>query len=364
MWKTCQSEQGSERMHKPPRADARTFLTSLLCRFVLFLCVVLSYSFECATAKDARHYFLNGMKKRLVASHRMNQSSSRSHCIFTLEVQKSTQSSPRPVVSTLSLVDLAGSEKASLTGASGDVLAQSIGINKSLFVLRKVIKALATLSSAAAAGGERSVARALAHVPYRDSTLTRLLQHSLGGNCLTLMLACISPSDVYIEENLSTLNYAGMAKKISNQASVNEDPQAALIRRLRAEIKKLRGMLSRASQTFTWGGGGVGGLQASSSSRNLLKPGSSPTQQLLASSSDMSLGQKLIDSVELIRTLMADNNELRTHFQEHAAQVENVEFQNATLNQENDELRDRIHFLEVCFSSPVRVVLVPPTSLF
>jgi hypothetical protein len=45
------------------------------------------------------------------------------------------------------LVDLAGSERTALTGATGVLLHQSIGINKSLFVLRKVIAALAQQSA-------------------------------------------------------------------------------------------------------------------------------------------------------------------------------------------------------------------------
>ena len=74
------------------------------------------YTFDCPSAKVARNYFLNGMKKRLVASHKMNASSSRSHCIFTLEVTKrATGPGTGPggpgeveVKSKLALVDLAG----------------------------------------------------------------------------------------------------------------------------------------------------------------------------------------------------------------------------------------------------------------
>ena len=74
----------------------------------------------------------------------MNSASSRSHCLFTFQVEQVDASIPQDViVSKLVLVDLAGSEKASSTGATGLVLNQSIGINKSLFTLRKVIAALA-----------------------------------------------------------------------------------------------------------------------------------------------------------------------------------------------------------------------------
>lgn len=265
-------------------------------------------------------------------------------------------------------VHSAGSERVALTGATGQVLQQSIGINKSLFVLRKVIKSLSKLAAATGGdggGGVDRASKALAHVPYRDSTLTRLLQHSLGGNSVTLMLACLSPSDLYAEENLSTLNYAGLTKRIANSASINEDPQTALIRKLRAEVKLLRGMLARANQTFVLGRGssptaaavaggggvalsalrpgagvGVGASSGSSGSSLSLYPSSLSAQQV-------AIGEKLVDSVNIIKELVRDNNALRHLYEQHRSETEQLEIQNATLNQENDELRDRVHFLEV-----------------
>ena len=78
------------------------------------------------------------------------------------------------------------------------------------------------------------VARA-AHVPYRDSTLTRLLKQSLGGSCHTLMIACISPSDEHVDENTSTLSYAARARAITNAPTVNMDPKMAQVRRYQSE---------------------------------------------------------------------------------------------------------------------------------
>jgi hypothetical protein len=74
--------------------------------------------------------------------------------------------------------------------------------------------------------------------------LTRLLEDSLGGNCKTTMMACISPSqDAYNESN-STLKFAERAKKIKNVAQINEDlDQVALLRKYELELKKLRGEL-------------------------------------------------------------------------------------------------------------------------
>lgn len=364
------------------------------------------YIFECKSAKEARNYFLNGMKKRLVASHKMNASSSRSHCIFTIYLEQKPANDPEQIItSKLSLVDLvsstsmqreragfagcssahrvrfahglasdsrssqAGSERVALTGATGNVLQQSIGINKSLFVLRKVIKSLAKLGSATAAGG--SPGGKVVH-PYRDSTLTRLLKHSLGGNSITIMIACISPSDAYIDENLSTLNYAGLTKNIANNVHINEDPKTALIRKLRAEIKMLRGLLAKANQSFSIGGGaGVGQqqLMPAMSSSSYLSPSArngsvssrshsfsqqqssqqallSPSSSAVVAAADPTLSQKIIESVGIIKTLLADNAELRGLYDSHASQVESLEFSNVTLSAENNELRERIHFLE------------------
>jgi kinesin family protein 4/21/27 len=51
----------------------------------------------------------------------------------------------------------------------------------------------------------------LSYVPYRDSKLTTLLRQSLGGNSFCLMIACVAPLELYLEENISTLNYAARA---------------------------------------------------------------------------------------------------------------------------------------------------------
>jgi hypothetical protein len=141
--------------------------------------------------------------------------------------------------------DLAGSERASKTGASGDVLKQGAAINKSLSALGNVINALAE-------GGK-------GHIPYRDSKLTRLLQHSLGGNSLTVMIATASPADDNFEETVSTLNYANRAKNIKNDAKRNEDVNEAMIRQLREEIEALRKALAAAQSSGTGAGAGAGG---------------------------------------------------------------------------------------------------------
>ena len=60
-----------------------------------------------------------------------------------------------------------------------------------------------------------------------------VLTDSLGGNSLTVMIACVSPADSNMEETLSTMRYADRARKIKNKPVINRDPQAAEILRLK-----------------------------------------------------------------------------------------------------------------------------------
>ena len=106
----------------------------------------------------------------------------------------------------MNLVDLAGSERASATGATGARLKEGANINKSLSALGNVINALVEQAKGSAKKG--------VFVPYRNSKLTRVLQESLGGNSITVMLAAMSPAGSSAEETISTLKYADRAKAI------------------------------------------------------------------------------------------------------------------------------------------------------
>ncbi|KAI1978862.1 hypothetical protein LOZ53_002805 [Ophidiomyces ophidiicola] len=197
-----------------------------------------------------------GNKARTVAATNMNETSSRSHAVFTLTLTQKRHDAETTMdtekVSRISLVDLAGSERATSTGATGARLKEGAEINRSLSTLGRVIAALADLSS----GKKKNAAM----VPYRDSVLTWLLKDSLGGNSMTAMIAAISPADINYEETLSTLRYADSAKRIKNHAVVNEDPNARMIRELKEELAQLRSKLGGAVAGGS--GGGVGGAAA------------------------------------------------------------------------------------------------------
>ncbi|THH02632.1 hypothetical protein EW145_g6722 [Phellinidium pouzarii] len=181
-----------------------------------------------------------GNKARTVAATNMNETSSRSHAVFTLLLTMKRHDADTNLdtekVSRINLVDLAGSERANSTGATGQRLKEGANINKSLTTLGKVISALALASQVDNKKGKKG--KGDDFVPYRDSVLTWLLKDSLGGNSKTAMIAAISPADY--DETLSTLRYADQAKKIKNKAVVNEDPNARLVRELKEELETLR----------------------------------------------------------------------------------------------------------------------------
>ncbi|KAM6432986.1 kinesin-like protein KIF16B isoform 2-T2 [Rhynochetos jubatus] len=188
-----------------------------------------------------------GNLNRTTAATGMNDVSSRSHAIFTINFTQAKFDSEMPceTVSKIHLVDLAGSERADATGATGVRLKEGGNINKSLVTLGNVISALADLSQDAINPLSK---KKQVFVPYRDSVLTWLLKDSLGGNSKTIMIATISPADVNYGETLSTLRYANRAKNIINKPTINEDPNVKLIRELRAEIARLKALLAQGNQ--------------------------------------------------------------------------------------------------------------------
>lgn len=190
--------------------------------------------------QDIHDLMDEGNKARTVAATNMNETSSRSHAVFTIIFTQRKHDNNSGLtaekVSKISLVDLAGSERADSTGAQGTRLKEGANINKSLTTLGKVISALAEI----AATKKKKKAD---FIPYRDSALTWLLRENLGGNSKTAMIAAISPADINYDETLSTLRYADRAKQIVCKAIVNEDANAKLIRELKDEIERLKAML-------------------------------------------------------------------------------------------------------------------------
>ena len=194
-------------------------------------------------------YMRMGDHSRTTASTKMNDTSSRSHAVFTIMLKqihhdyKTDETTER--LARIRLVDLAGSERAKATEATGQRLREGGNINKSLTTLGRVIAALADPKHARIQNSNRKNKDI---VPYRDSILTWLLKDSLGGNSKTAMIACIAPSDY--DETLSTLRYADQAKRIRTTAIVNQDhvssaEKDAQITDMQETIRALRWTLSQ-----------------------------------------------------------------------------------------------------------------------
>jgi len=170
------------------------------------------------SASDVLNLMRRAQHSRHIGETKMNKSSSRSHCLFTIQVHGKLAllrgDGEMEFNGKLHMVDLAGSECAKSAGndkGAPDAVARErerMNINRSLLTLGRVITVLKEKVL-----GKNTNAR----IPYRDSKLTRVLQESLGGRCKTIIVATLSPSITAIEESLSTLNYAHSATGIINK---------------------------------------------------------------------------------------------------------------------------------------------------
>ncbi|KAG6625335.1 kinesin-like protein NACK1 [Carya illinoinensis] len=172
--------------------------------------------------------------QRQVGETALNDNSSRSHQIIRLTIESTLRENSdcvRSFVASLNFVDLAGSERASQTHADGARLREGCHINLSLMTLTTVIRKL-------------SVGKRTGHIPYRDSKLTRILQHSLGGNARTAIICTLSPALSHVEQSRNTLFFATRAKEVTNNARVNmvvSDKQ--LVKHLQKEVARLEAEL-------------------------------------------------------------------------------------------------------------------------
>ncbi|KAI9828524.1 MAG: hypothetical protein M1819_006580 [Sarea resinae] len=192
--------------------------------------------------QDVMDIIMRGNEYRTMSPTEANATSSRSHAVLQINLSQKDRNADvnEPhTMATLSIIDLAGSERASATKNRGDRLLEGANINKSLLALGSCINALCD-------------PRKRNHVPYRNSKLTRLLKFSLGGNCRTVMIVCVSPSSQHFDETQNTLRYANRAKNIQTKVTRNVynvnrhvkdflkkiDEQMALINELKQQQKE------------------------------------------------------------------------------------------------------------------------------
>uniref|UniRef100_A0A8C6V6A1 plus-end-directed kinesin ATPase n=1 Tax=Neogobius melanostomus TaxID=47308 RepID=A0A8C6V6A1_9GOBI len=244
-----------------------------------------------------------GNKARTVAATNMNETSSRSHAVFTIVFTQKKHDNETDLstekVSKISLVDLAGSERADSTGAKGTRLKEGANINKSLTTLGKVISALAEVSKKK---------KKTDFIPYRDSVLTWLLRENLGGNSRTAMVAALSPADINYDETLSTLRYADRAKNIKCNAVINEDPNNKLVRDLKDEVSRLRELL-RAQGLGDILDTPIGSLTASPSLGSLCSQGLQSVSSIQERIMSTPGGEEAIERLKESEKIIAELNE-------------------------------------------------------
>ncbi|KAF7254330.1 Kinesin-like protein KIF6 [Varanus komodoensis] len=181
--------------------------------------------------EEALNLLFLGDTNRMIAETPMNQASTRSHCIFTIHISSKEPGSATIRRSKLHLVDLAGSERVGKTGVGGQLLTEAKYINLSLHYLEQVIIALPEKNRS--------------HIPYRNSMMTSVLRDSLGGNCMTTMIATLSLEKRNIDESISTCRFAQRVGLIKNEAILNEeiDPRLMIVQ-LKKEIQELKNELA------------------------------------------------------------------------------------------------------------------------
>ena len=171
-----------------------------------------------------------GDDNRVVAETPKNDASTRSHCLFMIQIESQKIGEDLKTLSKLHIVDLSGSEKPSKTELSGIRMTEALNINISLFYLEQVIIEINNKSG---------------YIPYRNSMMTMCLRDSLGGNCKTRMIANLSADFEDVLESLSTCRFAQRVALVKNTAIVNEiiDP-AILVQKQKSEIEELKAELA------------------------------------------------------------------------------------------------------------------------
>jgi len=178
---------------------------------------------------------IRGNAARTQSPTEANATSSRSHAVLQVNISlkdRDSSTSEPVTMATLSIIDLAGSERASATKNRGERLLEGANINKSLLALGSCINALCD-------------PKIKNHVPYRNSKLTRLLKFSLGGNCRTVMIVCVSPSSAHFDETQNTLRYANRAKNIQTKSVRNV---YNVDRHVKDYLKKIDEQMSRINE--------------------------------------------------------------------------------------------------------------------
>ncbi|CUM56278.1 unnamed protein product [Debaryomyces fabryi] len=264
-------------------------------------------------AIDGLNILRKGLIKRKTASTKLNDVSSRSHTIFTVNLYKK-QGNEFFKVSKMNLVDLAGSENINRSGAVNQRAKEAGLINQSLLTLGRVINSLS----------DRSLSSSnTSHIPYRESKLTRLLQDSIGGQTKTALIATISPAKINLDETISTLEYASRAKNIQNKPQLGQDCdlmlKKILLKDMSKEIAKLNNdLIATRNKNGIW--------MDENNYNTLIENNDIIKAELKESNSIISgLNMKLSQLSNLKKTTELNNKNYKNKINEYQLKVKNLE---------------------------------------
>jgi len=190
------------------------------------------------TLLDVLKLLKRGNESRKTAATNLNEHSSRSHMVLSVEVTSGIEGE-EPSIGTLFLVDLAGSERVRKSAVVGENLKEATHINKSLSALGNVME---------------SLDRKASHVPYRDSKLTYLLQDSLGGNSRTMMVVTVCPTSITFDETQHALQFATRVRRIhigSAKKNVTSKNLEETVKALTSELKMLAKAKERSEEQLS-----------------------------------------------------------------------------------------------------------------
>lgn len=162
------------------------------------------------SANEASHLFKTGVKARQTGLTKINSKSSRSHCIFIVDIILQNQSKVTQI--NYKFCDLAGSERLKKAETKGARCQEANSINKSLLVLGRCLHSIHA----------KQKLKSKEIVPFRDSKLTFFLQSSLTGHEQLSFIVHILPTAEFHEENEQVLRFASMAQEIVYQNPVKE----------------------------------------------------------------------------------------------------------------------------------------------
>lgn len=206
--------------------------------------------------EEVRSRLEYGETMRHYAVTQLNHHSSRSHTIFRLHIksiqvlnadceeEKSDITENLTTESVLNFVDLAGSERLGSEGSlnasfaskseQDKTVAEGKHINTSLFYLCQVITKLAEM--------KQGIVKSDAHVPFRNSILTKILRGSLGGNARTCVLCTATPAFSQFDQTISTFRFGVSARTVTNrvQPNVRQVSSAQLLLAYERDVADLR----------------------------------------------------------------------------------------------------------------------------